>query len=535
MAAAALFSPRPLAGQRVVTSAGWQEATVGSELERYLRILQLAGKSPVYPWSVRGFSPREIDGLAPRDSLHPWAARLGGGAPDSTQGLRVAILRPEVHLTFNSAFPWAENDGVVWAGRGLTSAIQAGVQARYGPLTLTLRPIAFRAENDAFPLMPNGLTGDRRFANGVAPGKIDLPQRFGSGPYERIDFGQSSLALDLYGVALGVSTGSEIWGPAFDQSLVLGAGAPGFTHAFIGTVAPVNVGVGHLHGRLIVGRLEQSAYSPAPSGLGSRLAAGLVATFSPRWTPGLELGLTRFFHQRWPTGGLLLSDFLIPLRGFFLKNSAQKYNPSDPNYTPQNQIASVFSRWAFPSSGLEIYGEYARDDRNANTRDLLSEPDHISAYTIGLVKLLRRSARSYSVVRAELANGRVTDLARLRPESGFYVHAPIDQGHTNRGQLLGSPAVALGGDGATIGLDVYQTDGRWTLEGTRMARPLDIYAEGAASGRGWDVSYALKAERLLFLQGWEITAAVTGVFDLNRNFSHDAFDLRLDVGSRFGF
>jgi hypothetical protein len=537
MAAVALFSPRPLAGQRVVTTAGWQEATVGSELERYLRILQLAGKSPVYPWSVRGFSPREIDSLAPTDSLHPWAARLSGAVPDSTHRLRVAILRPEVRLIYNSAFPWAQNDGVVWAGRGLTSAVQAGVQVRYGPLSLTLRPIVFRAENGAFPLLANGLAGERGFANGVAASTIDLPQRFGDGPYARIDPGESSLRLDLFGVALGVSTGSEIWGPVLGQPLILGAGGPGFSHAYIGTSSPVNVWVGRVHGRVLVGRLEQSAYSPAPADSGSRLAAGIVATFVPRWVPGLELGFTRFFHQRWPVGGLLLSDFLIPLQGFILSSSrfSRKYIPTDPNYTPQNQLASGFARWALPASGLEIYGEYARDDRNADLRDLLSEPDHISAYALGVVKLLHRSARSYSFFRAELTNGRITDLARLRDQAGLYVHVPIIQGHTNRGQLLGSPAAALGGAGWTIGLDKYGTDGRWTLEGTRLARPSGPYAEGAGSARGWDVSYAVRAERLLFRRGWDITAAVTGVFDLNRNFSRDAFNLRLDVGSRFGF
>ncbi|MDP3769118.1 MAG: hypothetical protein Q8S13_13985, partial [Dehalococcoidia bacterium] len=264
VAALALLSPRPLAGQQVVTSAGWREATVGSELERYLRFLQLAGKSPLYPWSVRGLSLREVEGLAPGDSLHPWATRLGGAPPAPTRRLRLAILRPEVRLIYNSAFPWAENDGVVWAGRGLTSAVQAGVQAQYGPLSLTLRPTVFRAENDAFPLLANGLVGER-FANGVAAGTIDLPQRFGDGPYSRIDPGQSSLRLDLFGVALGISTGNEIWGPVLGQPLILGAAGPGFAHAFIGTSAPVNVGVGRLHGRLLVGRLEQSAYSAVPA------------------------------------------------------------------------------------------------------------------------------------------------------------------------------------------------------------------------------------------------------------------------------
>ena len=531
VAPVAALSPRALVGQTVVTSRGWQEATTGSELETYLRILQLAGKSPLYPWSVRGFSPQEIDRLTPRDTLHPWAARLQAPAADSARGLRVAVLRPDVRLIYNSAYPWAQTDGVVWAGRGLTASLQLGVQARYGPLSLTLDPIVFDAENAAFPLLPNGLSGPRSFGSGITPNTIDLPQRFGSKAYTRIDPGQSTLRLDLSGVALGVSTANQIWGPSFSQPLIIGNAGPGFPHVFAGTSAPVDLWIGHLHGLLEVGRLAQSAYSPMPPDSGSGLMASLVATFVPRWTPGLEVGFTRFFRQPWPIGGIRPSDFLIPFEGLFLTPAqvSQKYNPSNPNYTPQDQLASFFARWVFPKNGVELFGEFAREDRNADVRDFLLEPDHESAFALGFVKLLRRSAQSYSVVRAELANGRPTLLQRLRGEPFFYVHNPLLQGHTNRGILLGSPAVAYGGVGETVALDVYRPDGRWTLEGSRQSYQMP--GEGAGP-RGYNVTYALRAERLFFRRGWDCTVAVTPVFELNRNFARDAFDLRLEVGAR---
>jgi hypothetical protein len=530
----AALSPRALIGQRVVTSAGWQEATVGSELERYLRILQLAGKSPLYPWSIRGFSPRETDGLAPRDSLHPWAARLSGATPVSAHRLRVAILRPEVRFIYNSAFPWAANDGVVWAGRGLTSAVQAGVQARYGPLTLTLRPIVFRAENGAFPLLANGLAGDRRFADGVFPTMIDLPQRFGSGPYQRLDPGESGLRLDAFGVALGVSTGSEIWGPAIDQPLVLGDAGPGFVHGFVGTSTPVNIGIGRLHGRLLVGRLEQTAYSPVPADSGSRLMAGLVASFLPRWMPGLELGVARLFHRRWLAGGPRLSDVLLPFKGFFfLPQSywARKYDPTNPDYTPENQLASVFARWAFPGSGVEFFGEFVRDDRNADSRDLLAEPDQQSAFALGFQALLRRTAQCYSVLRAEHVSNRITNLALLRIQPRLYVHTSVFQGHTNRGVVLGSPAAALGGVGSTIGLDTYRPNGRWTFELAREARQGTSDPFGVPTSRS-DAAYSVRAERLFLQRGWDFTAGLTAVWELNRHFNRDAFNTRLDLGAR---
>ncbi|HEX8360753.1 MAG TPA: hypothetical protein VF613_11615, partial [Longimicrobium sp.] len=52
------------------------EATAASDAEGYLRTLQVAGMAPLYPWSLRSFSPGEIDRLAPTHRAHPWAARF---------------------------------------------------------------------------------------------------------------------------------------------------------------------------------------------------------------------------------------------------------------------------------------------------------------------------------------------------------------------------------------------------------------------------------------------------------------------------
>ncbi len=532
---AVVAAPSSLAGQVLRTSRGWQEATVGSELETYLRVLQLAGESPLYPWSVRAFSPREIDRLAPQDTLHPWAARLAASGAESPRALRLAILRPQLRLIYNTGFPWARTDGVVWAGRGLTSAIEAGVQARLGPLSLTLDPILFDARNASFSLLANGLQGQGRYATGLDTGNIDLPQRFGDRPYARLDPGQSTMSLDLVGVSVGVSTANQFWGPGLSQALILGNAGPGFLHIFAGSSKPVNLWIGHLHGRVEIGRLDQSAYSPMPADSSKRLMAGFVATFVPRWTPGLELGMTRFYHRLWPAGGFSLSAFKIPFQGLFFSSAkvAEKYDPANPNYTPENQILSIFARWAFPGSGFEVYGEFARDDRNRDVRDLISEPDQQSAFSLGLVKLLHTSATNYTVLRAEYVNARVTYIANLRIQPPLYENRIIHQGHTNRGIVLGSSLAALGGVGSIIGLDFYRPDGRWTVELTRDAHQQPLQVAGVQGGT-FDVPNALRVERLLLRLGWDFTAAGTAVYELNRNFGRDAFNLRLDLGARVG-
>ena len=44
----------------------------------------------------------------------------------------VYFLAPEATLIYNSAFPYGFNDGAIWAGRGVTGAVQAGVGGHVG-------------------------------------------------------------------------------------------------------------------------------------------------------------------------------------------------------------------------------------------------------------------------------------------------------------------------------------------------------------------------------------------------------------------
>ena len=113
--------------------------STGSEMEDYLRVMQIAGKVPLYPWSIRGFSRREITRLAVADSTGPWKLRERFNTAPLTAGpIRLGAI-------FNSAFPYGANDGAVWAGRGLTSVASGGVAAAVGPLAIAIDPVAFRA------------------------------------------------------------------------------------------------------------------------------------------------------------------------------------------------------------------------------------------------------------------------------------------------------------------------------------------------------------------------------------------------------
>lgn len=534
-AAALLLTPVSLAAQAIPQVGGRNEVFVGSEIENYLRLLQIDGKGDLYPWSVRSFSAAEVERLLPRDAAHPWAGRYDL-QPDTSGGFRLEMIRPRGQLIYNSAFPQGANDGPIWAGRGLTTAVQAGFSARYGALSLTVAPVVFRAENAAFELAPTGYDGLRSYGDSRMPDHIDLPQRFGDAGFTRVDPGQSTLRLDLPVVAAGISTANQHWGPASEHPILLGNNAPGYLHGFLGTSAPLDVWIGRVHGRMVWGRLEQSDYSPVESAESRRFMSGVVGVFTPRGVPGLEIGAARFFHEEWPEEGISFDDFLKPIEGIWKGNLGDSnVLPEDSKSNRDNQLASAFFRWVFPRSGAEVYGEFGREDHSWDLRDFLLEPDHSGGYMLGLRKRWGRSEREFVALRGELLNLQVSHIARVRNQWPFYVHGWTRQGHTHRGQILGS-AAGYGGAASILAADYYHTRGRWTAAWTRSVRQDrgSPWGTDVPDLQGLDVIHSLGVEGLFFLGRFDVTAGLTGGYNLNRNFGPDAFNLNAVLGVRAG-
>jgi hypothetical protein len=491
------------------------EVQVGSEIERYLRILQVAGVAPLHPWTIRGFSVSEVDQRLPADSLHPWAERYPL-VPDSVlRRARVRAVRPRTQLFYNSAFPFGENEGAVWTGRGVTTSVEGGFALESGPLSLTVAPIAFVAQNADFATVDPG-AGHDPLRDPRNPSYIDLPQRFGDGTYARIDPGESTLRLDLPLVTLGASTASQQWGPAADSPLLLGNNAGGFPHLFLGSARPVNLWVGRLHGRMMWGTPAQTDLSPM-GGHGRRFLASAVASFTPRGVPGLEVGGARLFHVVRPDGGPGLGEALLPVGNLFKVELARRRGGDGSSV--DNQLAAAFFRWVHPRDGVELWGEFLREDHSFDLRDFVLEPDHSSAFLLGGRKVWSASGGSLRALRAEFVNGRITHLSRVRPQIAPYVHAEMRQGHTHRGQLLASPG-AHDGLRSTIAFDVYHPRGRWTGRWLRSLRdgPPNSPVE-ATNGLG--------GEAVFFLGRFDVAAGATAVHQLNRNFQGDAFNLNL--------
>jgi hypothetical protein len=501
---------------------GWG-IEVGGESERYARLMQLAGLTPLEPFSLQPFTPSQVKAMRPRTSAHPWTARFQGVDTSATLGL---VLAPQARVIGNTTYAAQVSGGPTWAGRGLTADGQAGVAGEWNFVYGEFAPIAFVAQNAAFPLAPTVFTtgplvfGDPKFSQ-----LIDAPQRFGSGVYSRLDAGTSSLALDRFGAYLALSSAPQRWGPQRDFPLVLGPNAGGFPALMVGTSEPVNLYLLRLHLRAVYGMLTQSHWAP-PDSLGDkRAASGLVVVMQPRGLNGLELGASRFIHRRWRINSV---TFTRPFSGII--------NREDDNLNEdlENQVASLFARWAIPKARSEFYGEFYKEDYPGVFRhgagSLVEAPDDLASFALGFQHMVRADSSGFRVLRAEVVNGESNHQERL--ERGFiypqppYIHGVIRQGHTLNGLILGSPE-AYGGSGWRLGIDDVNQRGRLSFSLERMLRLDFVHAMSINGQVEPDVSYGLRGEWYRFTKQGAVGLTLIPAIDLNRNLEkhNDVFNL----------
>jgi hypothetical protein len=432
-------------------AAQWQGATgprsaalgaaAGSDVERYLRALVTAGVIRDVPWHARPFTARDVEALLARagDTGHPWAASLR--TPRAALGTAALV-------TGNSGFPRGDNDGPLWQGRGVNAALGLAATARVGPITATLAPVGFVAQNLDYPLIPSGVEG---VGHSPYPNSIDLPQRFGRRAYARVVGGESSVQIETDWLMAGLGTRTEAWGPIDHYPAVLGHNAGGFPHLFVGTPAaglriPV---LGRVTGRYLLGPLSQSRWSSVtgpdsfavagPTGT-RRLAVGLAASWMPAFLPGLEVGASRFYHSPWRGPANRWDAWSKPFEGLLKAGFGDRGEvATDPTGDLANQLASLSARWVLPTRGVELSFEYMREDNSYDLRDLAQEPEQNSAIAASIRVATHRDAQRLGILTLEYFDGDVRAVGQQRPQGLLYVHIPLAQGHTLDGQLLGAP------------------------------------------------------------------------------------------------
>lgn len=415
-------------------------------------------------------------------------------AVDSAGWLRVRGIAPTLRFAWNSALPFEGNDGQLWAGRGVNASVTGGfayarpVAGRH--VSLVVSPTVAYSQNRPFPTRAGRSPRRSAFSSPwyVGGASADLPLRFGDLPIRTLGLGQSSLTVTAHHVAFGVASTNEWWGPAIQNTLLLGDNAAGVPRLFAQTTRPLRTRYGTFEGRALLGVLTESPYFDLDDSNDHRALNGLLVTYRPPIDSGLTLGYSRLVIT--PTRSRL-GVLLHPLDVVF------RYQPmrADSDTTDEglsrqgsDQIFSLFARWVFPQSGFETYVEWARLEVPRTLRQLLEVPQNTQGYTLGLQWAKVSTERGTLRLQAELTYLEQSRVLAGQPTTDFYTGRATVHGFTQRGQVLGA-ATGPGSSSQFAGADWMNP--RWQV-GAFVGRARigndALYREGGARLTQHDVN-----------------------------------------------
>lgn len=482
---------------------------VGSELDDYLRFLELRGEIVGGPLLFRSFTSRDNLSSQLTGTAHVWGDRIRFVSRSKVlHGVQINVLTPETQAVYNSEYPRSFNDGVLWAGKGLSGTLTAGAQIRWGPVTGTIYPTFHFSQNRDFESVTVRFPTRSEFAYPWTP-NIDFPQRFGSDAFAELDWGQTGIRLDLTGFTAGFSTENMWWGPGVRNAIMMSNTAGGFPHVDIGTRYPVSIGIGKLEVRSIWGQLSESDYFDNNPLNNRGYITGLTLGYMPTFLPGLVVGASGVVYEEWPQDGLSFADIFRVLKETANKKFLQRDGSTFP--VPRGQFLSFVGRWTFPQIGFETYAEWVRSDLNINLRDFVVAPDHTRGYTLGFQKILESRGGPFRL------RGEVTTLGRsrtagVRASPVYLVDPAVGPGFTHRGQSLGA-GIGPAGNSQFVGLDRYTARGRWGVSFQRIRFDDDAFfrrftrADAFAFDRH-DVELTLGVSSYWFVEDFEIGAAL---------------------------
>jgi len=414
---------------------------LGSPDEDRLRIDELLGRRTLAGGLIRSPSAASLDSV-----------------PNPKAGVSWSFVGPVLDGTWNSQIPYSLNDGALWAGRGLSNRLTAGVRANVGRIQLLIAPELMHVQNRAFALLPSDLPSRSSYASPFHGGPLsaDVPIRFGSQPFTVASPGQSAMWVPAGPVDVGIATENQWWGPAIQNALVMSNNAAGIPHAFLRTSHPLHTRAGDFEAKGIAGEITESLYFDDDPGNDHRSLSGVVATFAPAVEPHLTIGATRVVYSPAPRFESVSKHALDALTRWSTSRPDSTHRGSDTF----DQLFSLFGRWVFPESGLEFYAEWAHMLPPSSLRDLLIEPQRTQGYTLGMQ--LAGEVRPNALLRfqAEVTDLEQTAASRAADTLSFYTSRNVPQGYTQRGKVIGA-AIGPGASSQLLALDYMPT--RWDV------------------------------------------------------------------------
>ena len=394
---------------------------------------------------------RSVSSLTPRVTSTSWKA---------------TGVAPQELWVINSDLPYSQNNGALWAGRGLSTRTLTGFKLESPRVRIIVAPEIIISANGDWPLfhqyyVPPVPAGRSQYDLPYYSGNytIDIPMRFGDKAIRRVDLGQTTAMVSAKAFEIGFSNENEWWGPGIRNAIVLSNNAPGFPHFFVRTGHPVETRLGAVDLRWLVGGLTESAYFDTVSTNNTRSLAALAATLQTRWDPNLTLGFARSVYGTSKGWGPVFFRWFDVLARTHL-------DVPDTSRTQRDQLFTLFGRWVFPSNGVELYGEWGRTQLRPSLRDFLVAPNYTQGYTAGMQWRGGNWHDGSFKVQTEITQLEESATFRDLPSGSWYTSVRVIQGYTNRGQPLGA-SIGPGSSSQWLAVDYVKPN--WRL-GTFLGR-----------------------------------------------------------------
>jgi len=388
-----------------------------------------------------------------RNESEWWRRSLYNSEFEAYPSVTIGTTPIQIQNSVNTRLPYGENNGAAWYGRGYTTEFTGGIYLKSEYISVNLQPHIIYQQNEDFlrpRFIPRDADGNILYAAEGIGFRYDAPFRFGPDPYSTIHTGHSSIRFHYKKAEAGISTEPLWWGPMKKYPLMMSNNAPGMTHVFAGTRKPVKLPwIGNIQFKWLGGYPEESQYYEGLEAGRTRFVNMMNVTYSPSLFPNLTLGAIRVSYI-YQDGGFKPSQVVDFFNIFESSNTANLQGRDQ-----QDQLASAYIHILFPEARAEIFAEFVREDFSFDTRDFLNEPTHNSGYAIGFQKLSDAPFVDFVKTHFELTNLTTPQLEQVRPQTFFYTHGQIRQGHTNNGQIMGA-AIGPGSNSQYFAMDAYK-------------------------------------------------------------------------------
>jgi hypothetical protein len=274
-----------------------------------------------------------------------------------------------------------------------------------------------------------------------------------------------------------------------------------------------------------------------------RMFTGLILVWHPPKMPGFSVGAGRTFIGY--GSGLTTTADYFPLFQPFQKDRFRTDDNPRGNDALDQRLA-LFFRYVLPSAGLEVYGEFGREDHAANIRDIVLEPNHSSAYIWGVRKKSEITPTKTLIYEAELAHFESSNTSLVRETPSWYVHHIIRHGTTHRGQLMGA-GIGTGSNSRFFSLTYHTPSFRFGTELEHIMHNMDMFRTlGNISGVKRNFSYVPGITFGYTGRSFMINMTYRTIFERNRHYfptdlsaSTPAYwnpiNYNLDAGIRYSF